>query len=455
MQDSKRDDLDIETVDIDDETSYEKSVSHRSFGTRLLPKPRPIQAIITISIVMLVLLSIIGINPDVRKKLLAITSLPTSTPTKAILAGTDRFYVDGEPEWGRLFVDGKLIVHPPNAYTGDMPLRLLRGVHTLRWLAAPFLPQTCTISIPPNFRTDTCGYNDMLSDSQGGGWLFKFPVSLTSLSNSQQKSLLTAVQAVLQSYTSTEMVQPGEVYATDALGLQQAIAHEPLKVTVHYSLDTSASSNISCGPYFFVDGPHSCSSQGSDCHIFCNASDYFASKQTKTQVWDVFAPVRAAFVYTTLDDKPVVQTSERVDSATVYEHLLPLQISLHDSQWHVISSFSLLSNDMPIQFLSPICDTAQQKAANNSLLGRTFESSFVGMTWQPIAMPDAASCLNVVTIQQNLTSAEGQPYALCLYRFGIFLAANALAHTYWPYMQVATQEEQHLAQQTYNALAST
>ncbi len=452
MQDNMRDDLDIEIVDIDDNTPYE---THMSFGTHLLPKQRPIQAIITISIVIVMVLGFISSNPDIRSKLLAMSTLSTLTPTQAIPAGTDRFYIDGEPEWGRLFVDGKLIAHPPNAYTGDTPLRLLRGVHTLRWLAPPFLPQTCTISVPPNFRADTCGYNDMLSNNQGGGWLFKFPVSLMKLSNTQQKALITAVQAALQTYTSTEIVQPGDIYATDAIGLQQAVAHEPLKVTVHYSLDTNASPNISCGPYLFVDGPHSCSNQGRDCHTFCNASEYFASNQTDMQVWDVFATVRTTLEYTTLADKPIVQISERADSTMVYEHLLPLQISLHGSQWYVVSSFSLLTNHTPTQFISPICDTAQQKAANNAFLGRTFESSLVGMTWQPISMPNAASCLNVVSIQQSLTSAEGQPYAFCLYRFGIFLAANPLAHTYWPHMQVATQAEQHLAQQAYNALSST
>ena len=455
MQDNQRDDLDIEIVDIDDKMPYEKRVPPLSLNMRFFPRQRRMQAIVTISVVILVLLGLIASNTALRRKLLNVALLPTPTFTQAIPAGTDRFYVDGEPEWGRLFVDGKLIAHPPNAYTGDAPLRLLRGVHTLRWLAAPFLPQMCTVSVPPSYRTDTCGYNQMLSNNQdGGGWLFKFPVSLTKLSNMQQEALITAVQAALQTYTSTEIVQPGEVYATDALGQQQAIAHEPLRVTVRYYLDTNASLDIPCGPEFFVDGPHNCSSQGRNCHTFCNASQYFVLQQTKMQAWDVFATVRAVFEYTTLDNKPVVQTTERVDYSIVYEHLLPLQISLNGTQWHVVSSLGLLSNDAPTRFPTPMCDTAQHKAGNNTLLGRTFESPFAGMAWKSIAMPDAASCLNVVTMQQSLASVEAQPYALCLYRFGVFLAANGLARTYWPSMQVATEDEQHIAQQVYNASPS-
>jgi len=156
MQDNQRDDLDIEIVDIDDKMPYEKRVPPLSLNMRFFPRQRRMQAIVTISVVILVLLGLIASNTALRRKLLNVALLPTPTFTQAIPAGTDRFYVDGEPEWGRLFVDGKLIAHPPNAYTGDAPLRLLRGVHTLRWLAAPFLPQMCTVSVPPSYRTDTC-----------------------------------------------------------------------------------------------------------------------------------------------------------------------------------------------------------------------------------------------------------------------------------------------------------
>lgn len=453
---NSQDDLEIEIVDLDGQPiSSDQKASPLFHNSHFLPKQRHIQVIVTCSIVILLLLSIIGSNTAVRDKLFSVATLPTPTPTQAIQAGADRFYVDGEPDWGHLFVDGKLIAHPPSAYAGDTPLRLPRGVHTLRWLAAPFLAQTCTFSVPPKFQTDTCGYGQMFSNNQGGGWLFKFPVSLTKLPNTQQEALIAAVQAALQVYTSTEMVQQGEVYAIDALGLKQTLAHEPLKVTVRYILDTDVSLTSFCGPIFFVDGTHSCSNEGRDCHTFCNASQYFVSKQSKTQVWNVFVAVRATFVYTTLNGKPIVQTSEQVDYTKQYEHLLPVQISLNGTQWHVVSSYSLLLNGTPLQFPTPSCDIAEYKASNNTFLGSTFESSFAGMAWNFISMPEATSCLITVTMQQSLASVEAQPYALCLYRFGIFLAANSLAHKYWPHMQVATKADQYLAQQTYKASPST
>ncbi len=453
-QEGKSEDkLDIEIIDLDDKSVSDQRQAFSTFRiSRFVPKQRRTQAILTTSIVILVLLGIIGSTTAVQTKLLALSML---TPTQTIPAGTDSFYVDGEPEWGRLFVDGKLISHTPNAYNGDIPLHLLRGVHRLRWVAAPFLPQMCTVSVPPNFRIDTCGYNQMVSNNQSGGWLFKFPVSLTKLPSAQQKALITAIQTVLQTYTSTEIAQPGEVYATDSLGLQHVMTHEPLKVMVHYNLDTDTVLDSTCGPYFFVDNPHSCSNQGRDCRVFCNASQYFVPQQTQTQVWDVFVTVRVTFEYTTLGGKPIVQTSERVDSTRQYEHFLPLQISLNGTQWHVVSSSLLLLGSMPTQIPAFICDTAQRKAENSSFLDGTFGSSFSGMAWRSISLPDTASCLNVVTTQQSLTSVEAQPYALCLYRFGVFLAANQLAHKYWPHMQLATADEQRIAQQVYSTSPST
>ena len=57
----------------------------------------------------------------------------------------------------------------------------------------------------------------------------------------------------------------------------------------------------------------------------------------------------------------------------------------------------------------------------------------------------ALGCVEVV---QSIVGAPASPalaassLALCLYRFGIMLAANALARHYWPHMPVATAYEQ-------------
>lgn len=448
-----KDNLDMEIVSLDDTPIWnERLVFPQARNAHFLRKKRPVQAILTTSVVLIVLFLLVGSNVAIRSKLIATVLPSTLTKTQAIPAGTDRFYVDGEPQWGHLFVDGKSIAHIPNPYTGEAPVHLQRGVHTLRWIAAPFLPQTCIVSVPPNFATDTCGYQQMLSNNQsnnqGGGWLFTFSASLARLSNTQQKALTTVVQGAMQGYTATDIVQPGEAYATDALGLQQATAHEPLRVTVRYTFDTDVRRDISCGPNLLIDGTSGCTSQGVDCRTFCNVSQGFVFKGAKTPVWNVLAATRATFTYTTLGGNPVTQTSERVDSTAQYEHLLPLQISSNGMQWYVVSSPSLLPS-ISAELPTPICDTAERKSESNTFRYTTFESSTAGMEWKFLAMPDTASCLVVVAMPQALASEEAQPYALCLYRFGIFLAANPLAHKYWPQMQLATQNEQRIAKQVY------
>ena len=449
LQNDRFNDLDVEIVSLDEETPDEKDIRRLSPRVRFSSRQRSMQVIATVSVVILTLL-LIGANDSAIRNVF----VPLPTPTATIPLGTDRFYVSAEPSWGHLFVDGKLMKHIPSADDNSAPLHLSRGTHTLQWDAFPFPRQTCTVSVPPNYHTDTCKYDALVGNGQDSGWLFSFSASLITLSDEQRASLIVAVQTVLQNYTSTEIVQPGEVYALDALGQQQAIALEPLKVTVRYQLNIDATFNNDCGPSFVVEQAQGCSNQGQDCHIFCPSSNYV---NTDSRVWNVFAAMKAITDYTQLDGKEVAHySSDSIEPSKQYEHLVPLRISWDGMHWKVTSSFALFSNEGPIKFTSPVCDTALGKINSDPLLSTTLESSYVGLNWSPVAVSHApASCLNIVTMEQPLTSVEEQPVALCLYRFSIFLAANQLAHTYWPHMHIANAAEQHLAQQLYKTSIST
>ncbi len=449
LQNDRFNDLDVEIVNLDEATLDEKDVRHLSPRVRFSSRQRSMQVIATISVIMLALL-LIGANDSAIRNIFVL--LPTPTATMPL--GTDRFYVNAEPGWGHLFVDGKLVKHVPNVGDNKVPMHLSHGTHTLEWDAFPFPRQTCTVSVPPKYHTDTCEYNAQVGNGKDSGWLFSFSASLITLSDEQRASLIATVQAVLQNYTSSEIVQPEEAYALDALGQQQAIAREPLKVTVRYQLDIDATFNNDCGPSFVVEEAQGCSNQGQDCHIFCPSSNYV---NTDSTVWNVFAAMNAITDYTLLDGKQVAYySSDSIEPSKPYEHLVPLRISWDAMHWKVTSSFALFSNEGPVKFTSPVCDTALGKVGSDPLLSTTLESSYVGLNWSPVAVSHSpASCLNIVTMEQPLTSVEEQPVALCLYRFGIFLAANQLAHIYWPHMLIADAAEQHLAQQLYKTSIGT
>ena len=110
LQNDRFNDLDVEIVNLDEETPDEKDVRHLSPHVRFSSRQRNMQVIATVSVVMLALL-LIGANDSAIRNIF----VPLPSPTATIPLGTDRFYVNAEPGWGHLFVDGKLVKHVPNA----------------------------------------------------------------------------------------------------------------------------------------------------------------------------------------------------------------------------------------------------------------------------------------------------------------------------------------------------
>ena len=445
QQDNSQNDQDIEIVEIDDGPIPDKKVPSLPQPLLVLvPRQRRTQAFVTVSLVVLVLIALLGSNVSIRNKVIQAVVPPTPTPIAPIPHGTDNFYVSGDVGWGHLFLDGKLISYLPDAYSNSStpvsPIHVARGLHTLLWRADPFPPQECTISVPNNYRTDTCKYNNFT----GYGWDFNFSSDITELPTALRNSLIVAARNALQTYVSNDVVQPGEVYTTNSMNKPQAIAHELLKVTHHYELDTDTSSSFAeCSPFNFA-GEQGCIVGTQDCRTFCIASTYFNTPATTTQTWNVFAAARSIWDYTTLTGKPVVQHQVDQVNATFVDHLIPLQISWDGTQWHIKSSFSLIANAAVQSFNSPACDLAA--FSTPTPVDEPQETA----NWNYVTASNAAmSCLAIATLDSSQTAHPSQTPALFLYRFGVLLAANDVAHHYWPTIQLAGAYAQQLAQQLY------
>lgn len=445
QQDNNQNDQEIEIVDIDDEPILDKKIpSIPQPLLALIPRQRRRQMIVTVGLVVLVLIALLGSNVFIRNKVIQAVVPPTLTPIAPIPHGTDNFYASGDVGWGHLSVDGKLISHLPNAYSNstvpDSPIHLTRGKHTLLWRANPFPPQECTISVPNDYRKDTCKYNNFTGDA----WDFNFSSDITELSAALRNSLIGAARNALQTYVSNDAVQPGEVYTTNSVSKSQAIAHELLKVTHHYELDTDISSSFAeCSPFNFA-GEQGCIVGTQDCRTFCIATTYFNAPSTTTQTWNVFAAARSIWDYITLTGKPVVQHQVDQVNATFVDHLIPLQISWDGTQWHIKSSFSLVSNDAIQSFTSPACDLASFRTPT------PVDEPQVTANWNYVTASNAAmSCLIVATLDSKQIARPPQTLALFLYRFGVLLAVNDVAHRYWPTVQLAGPCAQQLAQQLY------
>jgi len=427
---------------------------------RFSPRQRRLQLIITSAIVVLAVLVILGSTASVRDLVRSIFVRPTPTPTPILFPGTDLFYIQADPPWGHLSIDGHPLSRLPRIGI-DAPVRLSRGQHTLVWQAEPFQPQSCTVSVPPRYTTDTCSYKATAQLNSGlTAWLITFSVSLATLPGEQRTALIQIARAAIDTRQSAETVRPGELYALSPQdpackpsfpeSLCYTTAKQPVKATLSFQLDTDAVANEACA------GPQpGCTFLDQNCHLFCTGS---VPAATASQEWNVFAPVRVVWEFATFDGR-ILARDVPDNSLWDYEFgqvndesLMLLRITWDSLGWHVtIPSDASMQNT---GFLNPTCGAAQVGVQYLVLQPPVGPSGTpVYPLWQFASGPlPAAGCLAVGTPQPDaFTTATPTTSPLlaayCLHRFGVLLAANDIAHRFWPGLPVADTYEQVLAHQ--------
>ena len=363
---------------------------------------------------------------------------------------TDLFYMEGIPPWGHLLVDGHPVSNLP-VESGNKPLRLARGHHKLLIIAEPFQPISCSVSVPLTL-TDTCLLTTTDLQLLTGGWHITFFESLATLPVTERTALIQATQAELDKQQSSTRVQTGEHFIH--IGSNHAIdtATQPLLATVRYQLVVPSILDISCATVIEPSNP-ACASELQHCYLFCPLAGELLllstlTKQyqlsTKLKSWNVEVAMRALWSYTTLDNKLIAadQPDTRPD-ITDYEHLVTLGITWDGARWHV----TVLS---PIIQVGNIlaCIPAEDNFSKVLLPATTgTDKTFAPFRFAsgPVS---AAGCL--VVAQQLLPgpviTTSRTPPAYYLYRFGLFLAANDVAHRLRPQIPVANAYQLALAQ---------
>ncbi len=460
--DENNEDLELEIVDLDNDGPLDsESNGHQSLfrafsgqrvasplsghpplAPRFTLRQRRLQLVVTIAIVSFLLLVLLDSYSPVRNRVLRAIVPSALSPVATVGMNSNLFYFDASPVWGKLFIDGKLVVHPPT-HMDEMPLRLMHGHHLIQWQAQPFVTQLCIVSVPFNIMTDSCHLNQFTQSTRGvGAWLFSFPASLAQLPQPSFASLTSMVQSVLDAHAPTETVQRGEVYAVHTSKVAIQRAQEPLKATLHYQLDIENSLNGVCSTLLEASVP--CTFNGQACYLFCTIPTSSLSRYG-TKSWYVFATVQATWTYTTMSGKVVAQNQpELLGTTSIYDHLIPLRITWTGRNWNVELLPSPIASDILLQFNVP-CNTALN-TVRSVLLPLSAKQTHSSIDWLYTSAANAATgCLAVATLDQGKVSPA--PIAFFLYRFGVFLAANDIAHKYWPTMPLANDYEQQLAKQ--------
>lgn len=380
------------------------------------------------------------------RTLISQATAPTPIPTATLIPGSDLFYIQGDPSWGSVSVDGHTLSSLPDPASGK-PIQLSRGIHGIVWSAEPFMPQRCLVYVPPRPSTSqSCTAKNTWqvrngSSTQVSAAVIAFTESLAMLPGTQRTALIQVSQATLARLQATETVQPGESYANIPSNNHVSIATQPLRATLRFHLDTNPNSNFPCASDLSGTSA-TCENAGQDCHLFCSPEFDLPDVGFQRKDWNTSAVLQATWEYKTLDGHVVAQNQPDAPDINASEYLLPLSISWDGSKWHVTLSS-----------VDPACTTAENTTAGN----QSFSSISVGGTsqminWQfAVGSNRAAGCLAAATLQPanpTTPATSHGPVAYCLYRFGILLAANALAHRYWPQLPIADAYEQSVAIQS-------
>lgn len=449
-----RDDLDIEITDLDEGKPAGFALNaFRPFARR---HKRPLTALSAIMVTLAILLVVLN-TPAVRGLADKVLPLSASTPAAALYPGEDLFYVQADPVWGRLTVDGRAITHLP-IIGQTAPMRMARGHHELVWSAEPFRQQRCVLSVPVNYLTDTCVDHSTVRVGADIDSIIIFTESLSTLSNELRVALIQAVQQELDARQSTVIVQKGELYTALSPGSIcqpaivetqcYAVATQPLYATLHFQLDTSSSSGETC-----LTPEPGCAYRGENCFLFCGIA---MNTPGAADGWNALAPVLPLWTFQRQDGSIVehdvpdnalwdISTGQRAD-----ESLIEMQIAWKNATWQV-SIPATMNTSVPIG-LNPVCEAAQNEVAILQPPVDSFGEPLY-LQWQYASgLVPASGCLGVGlsrvdggSVKSTINTPPGLAY--CMLRFGVLLAVNVAAHHFWPDLPLADAFEQKLARQ--------
>lgn len=400
--------------------------------------------VVTGALVVVVVALILSIAPT-REALRGAIFGPTPVATDPIRSGEDSLYVTLNPNWGTVTLDDRRIVRLPLEGI-DQPLPLSRGVHVLRWRVDPIINFACRLTVP-SAPGDTCPTRiGIQPQKKGVASVVAFQLSLANVAPTYHASLLAAIQNALDGAQSSDIVRPGEHYFGAPT---PTVATQPLRATLRWVSDAE-DFRVTCPS--INSGPGTDCMMNGDCREICTAP-WQIPTDTNKGIWQAYIVAHASWHITTLDERVVVDN--RLDDGGTSlpgndEHPVPITIGWDGSQWHVKATFTAQSVADP--FSAPGCLSARDAITYVTIIPPELPGD-VSVSWFYVqGDPIASGCLMAAVPMSTQgvpdTSSQGISRAfLVLYRFGVPLAANAGARSFWgSTMPAADAYEQTMAQ---------
>lgn len=403
-------------------------------GDELTPEPsrpgRPgrnnrLRAIMVAGVVLLAVALVIATNPTANSALYTVFRFPTPAPSPTPVPGGDIVYLGRAAPWGSVTIDGKKSASA-NPGTTISWIKLARGRHTIAVTQAPFPALRCTISMPARL-SDTCPLfspGDYLGEQGGAGASFPggarfidLGARFSLLPRDAQDTLVAAVKDALTQPSAPATLSPGDHYLRDDGTL--AVADATLQATFM--------------PTLLLPTPE-VSSDSSSCISFCDVSGIATGGNA---TWNIIVSMIGSWHIATPDGQVVTESAPMYMSDPLYEGFSgSMQVTmslLWTGRWQVSAQNGYGG------VWSPTCLTAETMAS--ATLGHS-QVTILGMNTLYGHTADQGC---VVEITPTNDSDANNPIEL-LYRFGVLLAANDIAHRTFPSLPQASPAERTAAQ---------
>jgi hypothetical protein len=367
-----------------------------------------------------------------------------ATPT-ATVSGADTFQVANGAPWGTLTADGRAINLNGFGYQPAI-FHLAGGTHQLVFSAPPFPALRCRVSVPAA-PADTCPLLTFLDGSffPNGKYdieglrVLDLRATVDNLPPDAKQMLIAAAQALLNDARWFTTVQPGEHFRGADGTLR--VAAGPLAATLALGLNLDPNSTASIN--------------GTTCVSICTLSEPVGPELAGGMGgWSLLASVTAHWRISAPDGTLIVPATPSPPDAPPPFTPLPLAATWHDGWQVAFASMSVGMFGPGGTAGNPATDAATQALCNLAQMAagaiKTPSSNYGMFGWYGLAARPADGCV-VVNQTTNVTQQlTGQP-EMMLYRFGVLLAASALAHQLNPDLPVADASEQALARRAARA----
>lgn len=439
----------------EDKSSY-RETGNLKLLSHWLSKP-----IVIIGVFALIFLIVVSSVFSIQR-LVNAGNLTGLVPTPTTIPGSNQFYFSVAPSWSTITVDGHKLSPIPEPGTNLSPLRLSVGVHQLIWQAEPWTPVHCQIFIPFRLSVQGCISSNNIVTFQNRNSrpitanVINFFHSINDLPVNQSNAIYQSAQNLLGQLQGKDLVQPGEHYFfTSSQGnvdssSRTITAKNVLQAKEYFQLGFSSSQGAYglCIAGGLIDQPDNCTNQGQSCLSLC----LLTVPETTASIdqWLVLAPLNVLWDYKTMNGQIISQAQSDPGNANA-PYLVALSIQWSGSHWQIGFFHSKAVDASAIA--NPVCDAAQYAVGQDSRFLSVVGTS-QNIYWKYISGSNSASgCVAEAFIETTAGSTSVtsiKPVAVCLYRFGVLLALDNLAHRSWPFLLQASTYEQGVAQQIVN-----